>query len=346
MSSESHLPPTLTQAVVPATLVQPDPGPARTGNGQGLPLILGRKSMLMGLAASVGVVVANAVPPSAQAAGSVKLIAAAQPTYLMKWAAFTAYLRGQQIVSPNNDVVSANAAHTSSAAFTTDSARWTLSSTFLRQDSVFRLGTAENPVTDPAAARPTGMPVVYWITATTPVNAANGDVISLPTTEGATGTQITGLCYTVDPRHIKSSVVLFPNARRTYFMRAVGSITGATKYRIWVGVASGNISIANYANKGVGILAMPTGPPRAVITATCPVSGVQTLAPSAAFDIAEGDWIALSCDNATASFGSGSDAGLQAMYAGLSASALFYPGPTLTDGVPFVAAKPFYVAAE
>jgi len=42
-----------------------DPGPARSGGGKGLPLILGRKSMLMGMAASVGVVLANAAQPSA-----------------------------------------------------------------------------------------------------------------------------------------------------------------------------------------------------------------------------------------------------------------------------------------
>jgi hypothetical protein len=46
------------------------------------------------------------------------------------WAPSTAYLRGQQVISPNNDVVSANVAHTSSAVFTTDQAKWAVSSTY------------------------------------------------------------------------------------------------------------------------------------------------------------------------------------------------------------------------
>jgi hypothetical protein len=39
-----------------------------------------------------------------------------------------------QVISPNNDVVSANVAHTSSAAFATDVAKWTLSTTYGRLD--------------------------------------------------------------------------------------------------------------------------------------------------------------------------------------------------------------------
>lgn len=37
------------------------------------------------------------------------------------------------------------------------------------------LGTSANPVTNAAAARPTGLTVVYWRTATAPTNAVNGD---------------------------------------------------------------------------------------------------------------------------------------------------------------------------
>jgi hypothetical protein len=38
-----------------------------------------------------------------------------------------------------------------------------------------QLGTASNPVTNPAAARPSGLVAVWWVTATQPVNWANGD---------------------------------------------------------------------------------------------------------------------------------------------------------------------------
>lgn len=38
------------------------------------------------------------------------------------------------------------------------------------------LGTPTNPVTDPAAARPTGLTIVYWRTTTDPTNWAVGDI--------------------------------------------------------------------------------------------------------------------------------------------------------------------------
>jgi len=48
----------------------------------------------------------------------------------MKWAPATAYTLGQQVLSPNSDVVKANVAHTSAAAYVTDVAKWDLSATF------------------------------------------------------------------------------------------------------------------------------------------------------------------------------------------------------------------------
>jgi len=259
----------------------------------------------------------------------------------MKWAAYTAYSRGQQIVSPNNDVVSANAAHTSSAAFATDSAKWTISSTFLRQDSVFRLGTAENPVTDPAAARPTGIPVVYWVTATTPTNAAIGDVISLPSA-------VNGLCFTVDPRFMRDSGDVWPSSMvsKTYYMRVIGGIVGATKYRLVVWTSSGNISIANFANSGSGVNAVPTGAPRNPTgSVACPAVGVRTLTPSGgAFNVADGDWIGVSCDNATAAFGSGSPYNDAGIMSGLSWAQTGHPAPDPSGG--WVGSKPWFVGVE
>jgi len=41
-----------------------------------------------------------------------------------RWAPTTAYTLGQQIVSPNNDIVTANVAHTSAAAYATDVVKW------------------------------------------------------------------------------------------------------------------------------------------------------------------------------------------------------------------------------
>jgi hypothetical protein len=60
----------------------------------------------------------------------------------VKWQPSTAYALGQQVISPNNDVVKANTAHTSSAAYATDVAKWDLSASYARKtDIVYRVGT-------------------------------------------------------------------------------------------------------------------------------------------------------------------------------------------------------------
>lgn len=93
------------------------------------PPLLGRKSVLMGMLTS-GFVIANAAQSSSASAATVKPIAAALPTYVTAWKPATRYALGQQVICRSNDVVSANVAHTSSAAYSTDTAKWTLSPTF------------------------------------------------------------------------------------------------------------------------------------------------------------------------------------------------------------------------
>ena len=97
----------------------------------GDPALLNRKSVLMGLTASVGFMFANAAQPPAAVAGTVKPIASSQPPYAPKWLPNTAYALGQQVISPNNDVVSARVTHKSSAAFATDASKWNLSCTYV-----------------------------------------------------------------------------------------------------------------------------------------------------------------------------------------------------------------------
>jgi peptidoglycan/xylan/chitin deacetylase (PgdA/CDA1 family) len=96
------------------------------------PPLLGRKPLLLGLLTS-GLVVAGAAQPFT-AAAAIKPIAATEPPYAPKWLPLTPYVVGQQVISPNNDVVSANVAHTSSADYATDAAKWTLSPTYARRD--------------------------------------------------------------------------------------------------------------------------------------------------------------------------------------------------------------------
>jgi hypothetical protein len=102
---------------------------ARPGRQAGNPTLLGRKSVLMGMLTS-GFVIANEAQSSAAAAGTVKPIAATQAAYAPRWTPSTAYALGQQVITPNNDVVSAKVAHKSSAAYSADTVKWSLSSTY------------------------------------------------------------------------------------------------------------------------------------------------------------------------------------------------------------------------
>jgi hypothetical protein len=110
-------------------------GLAHSDGQAGDPPLLGRKSVLLGILTS-GFVVANATSPSAASAasvrphGTIKPIATTQNTYVSKWAPATAYPVGTQVITPNNDVVSAKVAHTSSSAYSTDVAKWTGSGTY------------------------------------------------------------------------------------------------------------------------------------------------------------------------------------------------------------------------
>jgi hypothetical protein len=103
-----------------------DAGVAAPGDGAEVSTLLGRKSVLMWMAATMGIVVANTGQPSAAASATVSSVST--------WAPSTAYALGQQIINPNNDVVAAKAAHTSSAVYATDMELWTLSNTFGRLD--------------------------------------------------------------------------------------------------------------------------------------------------------------------------------------------------------------------
>jgi peptidoglycan/xylan/chitin deacetylase (PgdA/CDA1 family) len=113
-----------------------------------------RKAVLTGVLAS-GFLIANTAKPSAAAA--------ATPTYVPTWTPSTDYALGQQVISPNNDVVSANVAHTSSAAYSTDTAKWDLSTTLNAAiaNAASSEGSAYKPSL-PRQATPKMTPIATW----------------------------------------------------------------------------------------------------------------------------------------------------------------------------------------
>lgn len=111
-----------------------------------------------------------------------------------------------------------------------------------------------------------------------------------------------------------------------------------TKVGLHVGTASGNISVAVYRNSGAGRLARPTGSPVATSGAVaCPAAGYAEVPLGATVTVADGDWLALSCDNVTATF----------MASGGSASALLAGlGWGKNGNHPLVAAPAFVDATD
>jgi hypothetical protein len=122
------------------------------------------------------------------------------------WAPSTAYTAGQQVISPNNDIVSATTSFTSGTTYS--AANWTLSPTFLLTsasanfvavtakgaangvatlDSGTHIPLAQIPTIPSAVqavivvtgseARPVGVTTVIWVGGTTrPVNCIAGDI--------------------------------------------------------------------------------------------------------------------------------------------------------------------------
>jgi len=75
----------------------------------------------------------------------------------MKWSGpGTVYALNQQVISPNGDVVKANVAHTSAAAYATDVAKWVLSATFAPKSgldiSVWDFGAVGDGTADDSTA--------------------------------------------------------------------------------------------------------------------------------------------------------------------------------------------------
>lgn len=76
-----------------------------------------------------------------------------------------------------------------------------------------------------------------------------------------------------------------------------------SNWSVNVGTSSGNISIAAYTDSGTGTSAKPTGGQLATSGAiSCPATGYSTVSLGSTITPNLGDWAAMSCDNATATF--------------------------------------------
>lgn len=116
-------------------------------------------------------------------------------------------------------------------------------------------------------------------------------------------------------------------ANRQYYWRSVGSgyITGIA---LTVGTQSGNISVSVYRNTGRGRSAAPGARRATSGSVPCPAPGYAEVALTAGIYVEVGDWIALSCDNTTATFLRGATPFASALTRGRSLySDNSHPGP-------------------
>jgi hypothetical protein len=111
-----------------------------------------------------------------------------------------------------------------------------------------------------------------------------------------------GMVFTIDPRY-GFQTAAWPGANRGIYSRVIGG-GSISKVGIEVGVQSGNISVAVYRSTGVGVNATPAGAPAQSSGAVaCPATGFQEVSLGAAVVVNPGDWLFMSCDNTTATFG-------------------------------------------
>jgi hypothetical protein len=103
-------------------------------------------------------------------------------------------------------------------------------------------------------------------------------------------------------------------ANEARYARAIGRGT-ISRLRIHVTVQSGNISLAVYSPAGTGLGAIPGVRKATTGAIACPGTGAQDIAIGPVL-VEPGDFLAMSCDNTTASFLSAGAFGASALFAG------------------------------
>ena len=112
----------------------------------------------------------------------------------------------------------------------------------------------------------------------------------------------TGAPRTVEPWTVTAAVTM-GSSNRTYFERVTaGETISATKIACRVSTSSGNICLAVYSNTGSGAAALPATRQGTTGSVSCPAGGYAEVSLGATVTIGIGQWMSISCDNATASF--------------------------------------------
>jgi nitrous oxidase accessory protein NosD len=127
-----------------------------------------------------------------------------------------------------------------------------------------------------------------------------------------------------------TGLITIGTANSTRFYRVIEGGT-VSALRVNVGVQSGNIAVAVYANSGSGLSSTPGTRLATSGSVACPAVGVQDVALGSTVVLAVGDWVAFGCDNATATFSGmsgGGDGNVSAGQAGTQST--FPPAATPT----------------
>jgi hypothetical protein len=90
-------------------------------------------------------------------------------------------------------------------------------------------------------------------------------------------------------------------SNHTIYQRVMGS-GSISKIGVWVKASSGNISVSVYSNSGVGSAAVPSSRTATSGAVACPAIGYSEISLGGTVTVKDGDWMAISADNVTATF--------------------------------------------
>ena len=109
-----------------------------------------------------------------------------------------------------------------------------------------------------------------------------------------------GFPVSVDPV-LATAVQAWPAANRALYFRTIGGGT-ITGIGLYVGTSSGNIAVGVFSPSGDGRSAVPAARKATSGSVACPATGYSSVSLGGSVTVEPGDFLALVCDNTTASF--------------------------------------------